>query len=369
MPITINFDPPPTPPSSTDKTNFRVRYDAFLAYIVTFVAKLISFVSQLNSTEANINTQANSAALAATAAAASANFQGVWSSSTIYSIGQSVAYNGIIYRSILAGSNNIPSSSPTYWVSMGMNDVIHAAPADTPTDDDEWGFWDGATSALKKISWGNLKANIYSYLQSLSTISFKSSVQSMGTIAAVPANYDIWQGFELYNSTGGVNGVTWGPSDGRILSMGVGPNGPFIRTEGLNLDLIHCAHILGVTEPQGDNSNKLATTAFVANTLANGSVKAWANFGWNGTAIVIYASANISGIVRNSAGYYTVTMTTAISDANYAVIGSAMGGANDGHGLGVTYNTTPTTTSFQIDTFIAGIGATDRAHMYFEVIR
>lgn len=47
--------------------------------------------------------------------------------------------------------------------------------------------------------------------------------------------------------------------------------------------------------------------------------KGWANF--NGvTSITTRATFNISGITRNSAGDYTVTVATAFSDANYSSV-------------------------------------------------
>jgi len=51
--------------------------------------------------------------------------------------------------------------------------------------------------------------------------------------------------------------------------------------------------------------------------------RAWANF--NGTltgTITPRASGNIASIVKNSTGVYTVTFTTAMPDANYAIIGT-----------------------------------------------
>ena len=45
--------------------------------------------------------------------------------------------------------------------------------------------------------------------------------------------------------------------------------------------------------------------------------RAWVNF--NGvTTITIRASYNVSSVVRNSAGNYTVNLTTAMLDANYS---------------------------------------------------
>lgn len=113
MAITETFTTPPTPPSSTDKTNFRTRYDAFFAYIQTLGTKLINFTTQLNSTETNINAKEASAVAAQVAAAASANFQGTWTNQTTV-VGQSWLYGGIIYRVVIAG-NQSPVAAPANW--------------------------------------------------------------------------------------------------------------------------------------------------------------------------------------------------------------------------------------------------------------
>jgi len=43
-------------------------------------------------------------------------WQGTWSSATSYAVNDAVAYNGSSYISIQAGSNQTPTTSPTFWV-------------------------------------------------------------------------------------------------------------------------------------------------------------------------------------------------------------------------------------------------------------
>lgn len=60
---------------------------------------------------------------------------------------------------------------------------------------------------------------------------------------------------------------------------------------------------------------------------AKSIAKAWVSFnGNNGTILSAY---NVSGVVRNSAGVYTITFASAMADANYAVVGTC-GPANGG---------------------------------------
>ena len=61
------------------------------------------------------------------------------------------------------------------------------------------------------------------------------------------------------------------------------------------------------------------------------TAKAWVNFDGKQTAgNMIRESGNVSSITDNGTGDYTVTFTTAMTDANYAVIASCMMGDNLG---------------------------------------
>jgi hypothetical protein len=62
--------------------------------------------------------------------------------------------------------------------------------------------------------------------------------------------------------------------------------------------------------------------------------RAWVNFdgtrneadtgaSTNGANVKIRASGNVTSVLKNGTGDYTVTFTTAMSDANYCVVGSA----------------------------------------------
>ena len=53
-----------------------------------------------------------------------------------------------------------------------------------------------------------------------------------------------------------------------------------------------------------------------------GSAKAWAYFTYISSTLTTAASYNVSSITRSATGVYVVTMTNALTDANYAVVGS-----------------------------------------------
>ena len=60
------------------------------------------------------------------------------------------------------------------------------------------------------------------------------------------------------------------------------------------------------------------TTVKLGSSEASGLAKAWVNFNGTGT-VAIRASFNVSSITDNGTGDYTVNLTTALVDANYAV--------------------------------------------------
>ena len=56
--------------------------------------------------------------------------------------------------------------------------------------------------------------------------------------------------------------------------------------------------------------------------------RAWVNFEGSSSGATIRGSQNVASVTRNAAGDYTVTLTTAMPDTNYAVVVNAM--ASDG---------------------------------------
>ena len=87
--------------------------------------------------------------------------------------------------------------------------------------------------------------------------------------------------------------------------------------------------------------------------------KAWVNINGTGT-VAIRGSFNVSSITDNAVGDYSVTMTTAMANANYAVVGSA-GVSNafltfmtNTRSAGATLVQDPTTTVFRFVTAFGG---------------
>ena len=105
-------------------------------------------------------------------------------------------------------------------------------------------------------------------------------------------------------------------------------------------------------------------------TMATGSqaVRAWVNFNGTGT-VAIRASYNVTSITDNGTGQYAVNFTTALPDANYAVllsIGSGTGGSST-----VTSLTgARTTTSTNVTTLTSsGASFDDNANVQVAIFR
>ena len=91
------------------------------------------------------------------------------------------------------------------------------------------------------------------------------------------------------------------------------------------------------------NSAQFAT---VSGTAPIYPCRAWVNFNGTGT-VAIRGSGNVSSITDNGTGDYTINFTIAMTDANYAVCGSAFG--NVVHSI-MSPDGTPSTTAVQVIT-------------------
>ena len=100
-------------------------------------------------------------------------------------------------------------------------------------------------------------------------------------------------------------------------------------------------------------------------------VRAWVNFNGTGT-VAIRASGNVTSITDNGTGDYTVNLTTAMPDANYAIgVSGAQGTDETNRGLAEVVVAAYTTSSFKLRTGynVGGNVATDYAIVNAVVLR
>jgi hypothetical protein len=75
--------------------------------------------------------------------------------------------------------------------------------------------------------------------------------------------------------------------------------------------------------------------------------RAWISF--NGINPSTREAANVSSLVRNATGDFTINFATAMPSANYAVVGSASGDAgHPQHAIGTKLDVAPTTTAVRV---------------------
>jgi len=97
-------------------------------------------------------------------------------------------------------------------------------------------------------------------------------------------------------------------------------------------------NLTGNVTGNADTATKLSTTTGSAPSYA---CRAWVNFDGTGSIGVnqtIRASGNVASVLKNAAGDYTITFTTAMADANYSAVGTArmngtLGNSQDGRVL------------------------------------
>ncbi len=102
-------------------------------------------------------------------------------------------------------------------------------------------------------------------------------------------------------------------------------------------------------------------------------IRAWVNF--NGTGAIgnqtIRASYNVASVNKTATGTYTITFTSALTDANYVINGmcQTVGADYSDLAINIRYSTTPTVSSFQILTARYGSAQQDSPVVHISVIR
>ncbi len=105
--------------------------------------------------------------------------------------------------------------------------------------------------------------------------------------------------------------------------------------------------------------NLLFNSGYGSSAVAYGC-RAWVNFNGQGT-VAIRASGNVTSIADNGTGEYTVTLTNAMPDANYAPVASDFF-------YGETITGVLTTTTFKVYTYNQG-ASVDPSAVYVAVFR
>lgn len=99
---------------------------------------------------------------------------------------------------------------------------------------------------------------------------------------------------------------------------------------------------------RADNfGNRVGSSSITADTLLQGTAKAWVNFNGTGT-IAPRDSFNLSSLADNGIGTYTLNLTSALGNANYSGGGYVAGSTGYGVLFSIEGTYVRTTTAFQI---------------------
>jgi hypothetical protein len=96
--------------------------------------------------------------------------------------------------------------------------------------------------------------------------------------------------------------------------------------------------------------------------------RAWVNFNGTGT-VAIQASGNVTSITDNGTGSYTVNLTTAMADANYAAVLTTGRQGSDTTSTGGTILSGRSTTAISVATFNAAFASTDAGSVNLVLFR
>jgi hypothetical protein len=92
--------------------------------------------------------------------------------------------------------------------------------------------------------------------------------------------------------------------------------------------------------------NGAGTYSTSADNVIRGSAKAWVAY--SGSTQSIFTSFNVSSVTFNSVGSYTVNMTTAMPNANYAIFCTSQAGPSNVISCYVNNSNAKTTTAFSV---------------------
>jgi hypothetical protein len=152
----------------------------------------------------------------------------------------------------------------------------------------------------------------------------------------------------------------------------IGASGDTITIpSGATLD-VTSATVSGITSYANSDALTLFNASGSAPVYAS---RAWVNFQGTGT-VAIRGSGNVTSITDNGTGDYSINFTTALSDANYSIVGCLREDTSGGVGnttnrvLGLRRDTsTVTTTLIRVGVANFSGSATDAESVYIGIFR
>lgn len=225
------------------------------------------------------------------------------------------------------------------YVTGSIAAAIHGATSKSaPTALDEFAIADSAASwGLKKVTAESVMSGPQGYIYGLAMTTNATDAANDIDFAAGVATSDTAPYYRMTASamTKRLDATfTVGTGNG-MLDTGTVANGTYYlfeiqRSDTLVTDFLASTSASAPTMPTNYDRKRLigslvrsgGVNATPTTTSEQESVKAWVRFYWNGTSVSVLASKNVSSVVRNAAGDYTVNFASALGDGNYALAGA-----------------------------------------------
>ena len=131
----------------------------------------------------------------------------------------------------------------------------------------------------------------------------------------------------------------------------------------------------GTTAVSIDTSQNLSFNSGYGSVAIAYGCRAWVNFNGTGT-IAIRASGNVTSLTDNGIGDYTVNLTTAMPDINYAVNTTCSSNGTNNFIITTVFtnattgaNVAPTTSAARINTGVYAVGTFDPTYVNVSIFR
>lgn len=255
-----------------------------------------------------------------------------------------------------------------------------------PTSPAAGDIWSTSTGFFVNV---NGTTGTVSLIEATETYTGKKTFATAGTGAAsanipagaaptTPVDGDLWATTTqlVYRMAGVSKNVAFWDANSRIPVANGGTGAGDAATARTNLGAAAASHTHTTAQITGLGSLATLNTVGATQLGQSGSApvyaaRAWVNFNGSGTPAVV-AGGNVSSITDNGVGDYTVNLTTAMADANYAVTATASTGATQAYFDVRGDTTTLTTSAFRLNVHTQSGGVpvkSDPATVYAMVIR
>ena len=150
-----------------------------------------------------------------------------------------------------------------------------------------------------------------------------------------------------------------------VVGEGIAPGTTVSAISGTTVTL---SGVVGATLSTDPVAFYIANKALSPGLVGSQLCRAWVTFNGTGT-VAIRASFNVSSITDNGTGDYTITLTTAMPDGNYAVVGMTDRSNSGGASISIDTDNAPGTSSFKVHCYSDGGSLVDGQYVAVAVFR